>query len=107
MKKAEYYSTDYDFKDINIDPRFKICEKEMKISFVVWFAYAFITIATAYYLGRGPVENYKYIMGIPAWIVGSVIVTLIFYIIVLFITNKVFKNMDLNDKGDIKENQAV
>lgn len=107
MKKSEYYSTNYQFKDINIDPRFKICEKEMKLSFAVWFAYTLITISTAYYLGKGPVENYTYILGLPSWIFSSIIITLLFYLIVLFITNKVFKNIDLTDKNNIKENQAV
>jgi uncharacterized membrane protein YhdT len=100
MNKDEYYDRNYGFEEIQIDPRFKICEKEMKITFGVWILFAIISLATAYGLGKGPVEEYKYVMGLPAWWFASIVITLVFTLIVIGVTKMVFKDMDLTDEGN-------
>lgn len=105
MKLEEYYSRDYEFKDIEIDPRFKVCTREMIITLAVWFLYAIISITVAYELGKGPVEAYTYVMGLPKWWFATILITLIFTFVVIGITLFVFKDMDLTDVGTVVKDE--
>ena len=102
MNKEEYYDRNYSFDEIEIDPRFKRCEKEMKITFGVQILFTLLTVFIAYTLGKGPVEEYKYIMGLPAWWFATVLIAVIFTCIVIGITKFVFQDMDLTDEGSLK-----
>ena len=90
-------SRDYDFNDIDLDPRFKICNKEMILTFIIWALYTIVTLCLAYGLGRGPVEEYRYICGMPTWWFATIISTAVFTLIVIYVTLLVFKDMDLED----------
>jgi uncharacterized membrane protein YhdT len=107
MNKEEYYDRNYSFDEIEIDPRFKRCEKEMKITFGVQILFTLISVFVAYTLGKGPVEEYKYIMGLPAWWFAVIVVTIVFTIIVIGITKMVFKDMDLTDEGVVEEKKKT
>lgn len=86
----------YSFDEIEVDPRFKRCEFEMKLTFAVWIAYALISIGLSYFLGRGEVTKYVYVFGVPLWVaVGSWLTTAVFLVIVVFITTRIFQDMDL------------
>lgn len=105
MEKQEYYSRDYSFEEIDVDPRFLRCQKEMLITLSTWFAFTIISIAVAYGLGKGPVEEYTYVFGLPLWWFAAVMVTVVFTFIVIGITLFVFKDMDLADVGEIAEEE--
>lgn len=107
MNKEEYYDRNYSFDEIEIDPRFKRCEKEMKITFGVQILFTLISVFVAYTLGKGPVEEYKYIMGLPAWWFAVIVVTIVFTFIVIGITKMVFKDMDLTDEGVVEEKKKT
>lgn len=105
MEKQEYYSRDYDFDEIEVDARFIQCQKEMIISFSTWLAFTFVSILVAYGLGKGPVEKYKYILGLPQWWFGAIVVSVIFTFIVIFLSLFVFQDMELSDIGGIVEKE--
>ncbi|MBA1334573.1 MAG: hypothetical protein HPY66_2422 [Firmicutes bacterium] len=107
MNKEEYYDRNYSFDEIEIDPRFKRCEKEMKITFGVQILFTLISVFVAYTLGKGPVEEYKYIMGLPSWWFAVIVVTIVFTFIVIGITKMVFKDMDLTDEGVVEEKKKT
>lgn len=87
---------DYSFDEIEVDPRFKRCEFEMKLTFGVWIAYALTSIGLSYFLGRGDVTKYVYVLGVPLWVaVGAWLTTAVFLLVVMFITMRVFQDMDL------------
>ncbi|MFP4481197.1 MAG: YhdT family protein [Thermovirgaceae bacterium] len=102
MERQEYYSRDYEFSEIEPDPRFLVCRREMFISFGVWFLYALAAITVAYWFGRGPVEEYVYVFGFPLWWFGTMTVVVVFTFIVMAVTKYVFKDMDLTDVGTIE-----
>jgi uncharacterized membrane protein YhdT len=87
----------YSFDEIEIDPRFEICEFEMKLTFAVWIAYALCSIAISFYLGRGDPTQYTYLWGVPSWLAlgvwGS---TAVFFILIVYICRRVFKDMDIS-----------
>lgn len=97
MTREEYFDRNYNFDEIDVDPRFIRCEKEMKITFAIWIIFAVLSIGLAYYLGRGPSESYRYIMGLPQWWFAAIVVTVIFSGIVIYITKFVFQDMPLDD----------
>ncbi|MBB6450454.1 putative membrane protein YhdT [Geomicrobium halophilum] len=88
-------------KHEEIDPRFKIANREALIgvglalfNFIWWFAFA-------YGLGSKPVSEYHYILGMPAWffyscVIGSVIMIILVTVIVKFF----FKEVPLDDEGE-------
>ena len=103
LEKREYYSRDYDFAEIEMDPRFLQCRKEMFISFSTWLAFTAISLAVAYGLGKGPVEEYKYILGLPQWWFAVIVVSVVFTFIVIFLSLFVFQDMELSDVAETGE----
>ena len=96
MENSVDRERNYSFEDIEIDPRFRVCEFEMKLTFAVWFAYMFISVGLSYYFGRGDVADYTYLWGVPFWVVvGAWLPTAVFFGIVIYIALFVFKNMDI------------
>ncbi|MDF1509618.1 YhdT family protein [Robertmurraya sp. DFI.2.37] len=82
------------------DPRFKIANREavigiilVIINFVWWFVFA-------YGMGSGPIANYSYVMGLPAWFFYSCVGG--FILMVLLVTAVVkfyFKEVSFEDEG--------
>jgi uncharacterized membrane protein YhdT len=107
MADRDYYRTDYSFEEIEVDPRFKICEREMKISFLIQTLFTLCTIAAAYILGRGNPEEYLYVMGLPLWWFAVIAICFVFLGVVVYITNNVFVDMDLTDEGVINHKKAA
>lgn len=86
----------YSFDEIEVDPRFKRCAFEMKLTFGVWITYAVVSIALSYFLGRGDVTKYIYVLGVPLWVaVGAWLTTAVFFLVVVYITTRIFQDMDI------------
>lgn len=98
MKREEYFDTNYEFDEIEDDPRFKVCEKEMKLVLSVQLAFTFLTIAAAYILGRGNPADYTYILGIPAWWLAVILISFAFFGIVIYIVKFKLQDMSLTDE---------
>lgn len=103
MNREEFYDRNYSFDDIEVDPRFIRCAKEMKITFLVWILFAVISIGVSYLLGRGDVQDYTYVAGLPLWWFMAILISLLFTALVIFITKFVFQDMDLTDEGSLNK----
>ncbi|MGG0718096.1 YhdT family protein [Robertmurraya massiliosenegalensis] len=84
------------------DPRFKIANREaligvvlVIINFVWWFAFA-------YGMGSESVENYSYVMGLPAWFFYSCVGGFILMVtLVTVVVKLLFKEVPFEDEeGD-------
>ncbi|MBS4192150.1 YhdT family protein [Bacillus sp. FJAT-49705] len=83
------------------DPRFKIAEKEAWIgiglvlfNFIWWFGFA-------YGMGSEPVENYQFILGLPAWFFYSCVVGFVVMVILVIIVVKFFfKDVPFDEEKD-------
>lgn len=104
MKKEEFYDTNYNLEDIEMDPRFIICEKEMKLVLSIQILFTIVSIAAAYLLSKGDPNNYSYILGLPAWWFAVIATCVIFTGIVIYIVKFKLVNMSLTDEvSDEKE----
>ncbi|MRG86058.1 YhdT family protein [Salinibacillus xinjiangensis] len=91
-------------KEFKEDPRFKVSNREAiigcviaVINFIWWFGFAFG-------MGSKPVEDYTYILGLPAWffyscVVGYIVIT----VAVIFAVKKWFKDIPLDDEKESEE----
>lgn len=86
------------------DPRFKIAKREawigiilVIINFVWWFGFA-------YGLGSESVENYSYVMGLPAWFFYSCVGGFILMVLLVsFVVKVFFRDVSFEDEGgDVK-----
>ena len=85
----------YDFSEIELDPRFERCEYEMKLSFGSWIVYALTSIGLSYYLSLGEIT---FTYGMPSWFFwGECVTTSVFFIFVCIVSRAVFRDMDLTD----------
>jgi uncharacterized membrane protein YhdT len=57
-----------------------------------------VSLVVAYTLGKGPVDQYTYVLGMPAWWFGAIVVTLFFAVIVIYISQFVFTDVELTDE---------
>lgn len=82
-----------------LDKRFKIAHREALIgvalvivNFIIWYGFA-------YGLGSAKVEDYTYILGLPAWFFYSCIAGTIFMIILVILALKfLFKEVPFEEK---------
>jgi uncharacterized membrane protein YhdT len=83
------------------DPRYKVANREALIgvglvvlNFILWYGFA-------YGLGDGPVEEYNYIFGLPAWFFYScILVTIVIFILVILAVVFLFKEVPLEDEEE-------
>ncbi|WP_051314886.1 YhdT family protein [Alteribacter aurantiacus] len=85
--------------DLHTDPRFKIANREaligvalVIINFLWWFGFA-------YGLGSGPIEDYRFIFGMPEWFVYSCIGGFLLMVaLVIFVVKVFFKDVSFEDE---------
>jgi uncharacterized membrane protein YhdT len=83
------------------DPRFKIAHREALIgvglvlfNFIWWFGFA-------YGLGSMPVEEYTYVLGLPAWFFYSCVLGFfVMVILVIVIVKKLFVEVEFEDEEE-------
>lgn len=102
-KKIDLQSRDYDFKDIDVDPRFEVCKKEMFIAFGVFVVFAVAMLLVVFVVGGGDPLQYNYILGMPAWYFWVFVVCAATAVMVAVVLDKLFKHMSLEEVGDIEE----
>lgn len=79
------------------DPRYKQCEKEAWYGIILGVVNLVIWGVAGYGLGSGPVEEYSYIMGFPAWFFISCIANSVFAIIaIIYIVTAKMHDMPLD-----------
>ncbi len=78
------------------DPRYRECEKEAWYGILLGLVNLVIWAVAGYGLGSGPVEDYSYIMGFPAWFFYSCIANSLFAILAtVYIVKKKMRDMPL------------
>ena len=97
-------SRDYDLKtDIEVDSRFKVCLRELCISFGVFAVFAAVMLFVIFVVGDGDPRQFNYILGIPAWYFWVFVVCAVTAIVVALILDKFFTHMSLESIGDIEK----
>lgn len=82
---------------------FVVAKREAAFSLILAIAYFFWWYLTAYTFGSGPVRDYTYIMGLPAWFFLSCIAgSVVFSILAFFMVRLVFSDIPL-DEDTVKE----
>ncbi|MDQ0338709.1 putative membrane protein YhdT [Caldalkalibacillus uzonensis] len=80
------------------DPRFKVSHREAIIGIVIAVANFMWWFAFAYGLGSKPVEEYTYILGLPAWFFFSCVLGFVVFSCIVFLAVKFFyKEVPLDD----------
>ena len=103
-KRIDPESRDYDLKtDIEVDPRFKVCLRELCISFGVFAVFAAVMLFVIFVVGDGDPRQFNYILGIPAWYFWVFVVCAVTAVVVALILDKFFTHMSLDPIGDIEE----
>lgn len=87
---------DYEFSEIEDDPRFLIINKEVKFAYILWIAFAVLSLAAIYGLGGGDPLKYTYIMGLPQWFFAYVMIVVGFIVLITYVVKKRFQDMDLD-----------
>jgi len=101
-KRIDPNSRDYDFKDIDVDPRFKVCLKELFICFGVFAVFAAVMLFIVFVVGGGDPREYSYICGMPSWYFWVIVVCLATAVAVAVILDKVFRHMSLEPDGELE-----
>lgn len=94
--KTDDQSIDYDFAEIEEDPRFKIINKEAVIACIVWVIFAALSLAVIYGLGGGDPTQYSYVMGLPLWFFAYLAIVILFMVIIVYIVKYKFQDMTLD-----------
>lgn len=102
-KPIDPNSRDYDFKDIDVDPRFKVCLKEVFICIGIFVAFAAAMLISVFVIGGGNPLEYTYILGMPAWYFCVLLVCAATCALVAVILDKFFTHMSLEAVGELEE----
>ena len=79
------------------DPRYKQCEKEAWYGIILGVVNLVIWAVAGYGLGSGPVEEYSYIMGFPAWFFISCIANSVFAVVAtIYLVTRKMRDMPLD-----------
>lgn len=96
FKGTDDQSRDYDFSEIEDDPRFLIINKEVKFAYVVWITFALLSLGAIYGLGSGDPREYSYVMGLPLWFFVYLMIVVSFIIVLTYVIRNKFQDMDLD-----------
>lgn len=86
------YSRDYDVAEIETDPRFNRCKKDMIVVQAVFFISYIVAIILAYKLSPADVADMKFAFGFPLWMVVSTVIFILdgIFAIIYTIKNRKF-----------------
>lgn len=102
-KKIDPNSRDYDFQDIDIDPRFKVCKKEFFICCGIFAVFAAAMLFCVFVIGGGDPREYSYICGMPSWYFAVIAVCIVTAVAVSVILDKFFQHMSLEPDGELEK----
>lgn len=103
-KSGTDYAIDYNVSQVEVDPRFEQCRKDMVLLTVEYFLTLLLAFILAYALSPADVSDLTYVFGLPLW---AVVATLILaasavFAIVWAIKSKRFS---LEARADDKEEE--
>lgn len=96
LKNADDHIRNYEFSEIEDDPRFLVINKEVKFAYILWTVFAILSLAAIYGLGGGDPVEYTYVMGLPLWFFAYLTIVIGFIVLITYVVKKKFRNMDLD-----------
>jgi uncharacterized membrane protein YhdT len=86
--------------DIKVDPRYRQCNKEALITFLVYVAFGIFNSIVIYVLGvRKSPSEYGFVWGLPSWLFyGVIVVGALFFVAVLITVKFVYKELPLESE---------
>ncbi|MCI5896800.1 MAG: DUF997 family protein [Candidatus Aphodousia sp.] len=100
MTRQEYQSRDYEFDEIEDDPRLVRAKKEMIITFTSYFIYVVIMLYVCYYFAAKDMAEMQYLFGLPRYLSVLCIIAVIGAVCIMSLSHIVFKAEDLQDEID-------
>lgn len=100
MTRKEYDDRTYDFKEIQEDPRFRICFREAMTVISFWGIFVALTLFIMYVIGDADPTAYPYVCGLPLWFFLVCALIAVGLATAIFIVKKVFKDFSLDDTVD-------
>lgn len=97
INEIDINSRDYDFKDIEPDPRFGQTTKEFWITMVVYVVFAALMIANLLLVNGSK----TLVLGFPLWIFLEILIIIGFVAAVIVLATYVYKDMDITPDGEI------
>jgi uncharacterized membrane protein YhdT len=89
-----------DYFKVDEDPRFAVCLKEAKISFIFYAAFVVFVMLAMYSLGS------NLVLGFPLWfLMSGIVIPIVFICILYYITEKVFEDTPLEPVLEEKEDK--
>lgn len=78
-----------------IDPRFKLCDRDMFIAFGFQLIYMVFILAVSYGMGGKSMSEYQFILGMPSWFFICVVGVVVFIGILAWLCLKKFADMSV------------
>jgi uncharacterized membrane protein YhdT len=86
---------DYSLKDIEVDARFVVAAREMYITYAFQILFTVVIIGIAFIFGGKSLAAYRFIFGMPSWWFGTVVASLGFLILLVFLSSRIFKDISI------------
>lgn len=99
IKTIDENSRDYDWGDIEVDPRFSQTTREFWITMGVYVVFAALMIANLLLLHGSKVS----VLGFPLWIFLEILIIVGFVAAVIILSTFVYKDMDITPDGKLYE----
>lgn len=97
IKEIDENSREYDFQDIEPDPRFIQTTKEFWITLIVYINFAALMIGNMLWFGGSNIL----VLGFPLWIFQEFMLIIGFVIAVIILSTYVYKDMDITSTGEL------
>lgn len=83
-------------KEFRNDPRFKICFKEMLLTYALQILFTIVVLGIAFIFGGKPLSEYSFILGMPSWWFAVLTTALLWIALVVFTSIKIFKDFKVD-----------
>lgn len=72
----DLYRSDYDAKQVETDPRFIHCRRDMILVQVVYLSFTLLLVVLSYWLCPDDISQMTYFLGLPLWVAVTLLLTL-------------------------------
>ena len=72
----DLYRCDYDTREVETDPRFVHCRRDMILVQVVYLTFTVLLVVLSYWLCPDDISQMTYLFGLPLWVAVTLLLTL-------------------------------
>ena len=98
MRTNAYDTRDYDFSEIEEDPRLKRAAHEMRVTFIAYAVYVFICLTASYLTAAHFAPNEVFWGGIAAYLFVLLVCSVIGAVVMISLTRLIFRDDSLDDE---------